>query len=119
MLSLVALSLSASSGRAGPAVVEPSNSEEDSSSLFAQSAAEALARDFPDRDTSFLLMDAHTGHVLASRWDRPDAPIPMGSLLKPFTALAYGEQHNYQYPTTPAAGRPPDAGCLAGTATSI
>ncbi len=99
MLSLVALSLSASSGRAGPAVVEPSNSEEDSSSLFAQSAAEALARDFPDRDTSFLLMDARTGHVLASRWDRPDAPIPMGSLLKPFTALAYGGQHNYQYPT--------------------
>ncbi len=70
------------------------------SSLFAQSAAEALARDFPSRDISFLLRDAHTGHVLASRWDHPDAPIPMGSLLKPFTALAYGEQHNYQYPST-------------------
>lgn len=105
MLSLVALCLSASSGRAGPAVGEPSYSEgESDSSLFAQSAAEALARDFPDRDISFLLMDAHTGHVLASRWDHPDAPIPMGSLLKPFTALAYGEQHNYQYPSHTCRG---------------
>jgi hypothetical protein len=97
MLSLLALS--ASSGGAGPAVAERSNSERDGrSSLFAQSAAEALARDFAGRDISFLLLDAHTGRVLASRWDHPDAPIPMGSLLKPFTALAYGEQHDYQYP---------------------
>ena len=67
-------------------------------SLFAQSAAEALNRGFPRRDVSFLLLDAHTGRVLASRWDHPDAPIPMGSLVKPFTALAYGEQHDFQYP---------------------
>jgi hypothetical protein len=69
------------------------------SSLFAQSAAEALDRDFPSHDISFLLLDAHTGGVLASRWDHPDAPIPMGSLLKPFVALAYGEQHEYHYPS--------------------
>jgi hypothetical protein len=31
------------------------------SSLFAQSAAEALDRDFPSHDISFLLLDAHTG----------------------------------------------------------
>jgi cell division protein FtsI/penicillin-binding protein 2 len=99
ILSVVALSLSASSRPPGPAVAEDPNSERDgSSSLFAQSAAEALARDFPNRDISFLLLDAHTGRVLASRWDHPEVPIPMGSLLKPFTALAYGEQHNYQYP---------------------
>jgi cell division protein FtsI/penicillin-binding protein 2 len=42
--------------------------------------------------------------VLASRWDHPDALIPMGSLLKPFTALAYGEQHNYQYPSHTCRG---------------
>jgi len=105
MLSLVVLSLSASRGRAGPAGEELSNSEGDSNpSLFAQSAAEALARDFPDRDISFLLVDAHTGRVLASRWNHPDAPIPMGSLLKPFTALAYGQQHNYQYPSHTCRG---------------
>ena len=67
-------------------------------SLFAQSASEELQRDFPSRDVSFLLFDAHTGRLLAARWDHPDVPIPMGSLLKPFVALAYGEQHNFHYP---------------------
>ena len=100
LLILVALSLSPSSVRARPASTEPSNN----SSLFAQSAAQALANDFPNRDVSFLLLDARTGHVLASRWDNPDLPIPMGSLLKPFTALAYGEQHNYQYPSHTCRG---------------
>jgi hypothetical protein len=125
-LSLVVLSLSfslsfkMSSGRAaGHSSSESASSESDSfdsaaldaadtehvtepkgrSSLFAQSAAEALNRDFPSRDISFLLLDAHTGRVLASRWDQPNAPIPMGSLLKPFTALAYGERHEYHYPS--------------------
>jgi cell division protein FtsI/penicillin-binding protein 2 len=103
ILGLIALSLC--SVRAGPAESERFND----SSLFAQSAAEALARDFPSRDISFLLLDAHTGRVLASRWDHLDAPIPMGSLLKPFTALAYGELHNYQYPTHTCGGTP--TGC--------
>lgn len=104
-LILVALSLSPPSGRAGPAVADRANQ----SSLFAQSVAETLNHDFPSRDISFLLLDAHTGRVLASRWDHPDAPIPTGSLLKPFTALAYGEQHNYQYPTHTCRGTP--TGC--------
>jgi len=106
-LSLVMLSFSGS--RAGPAASEPANTEraiepDSSSTLFAQSAAEALNHDFPSRDISFLLLDAHTGRVLAARWDHPDTPIPMGSLLKPFTALAYGEQHNYQYPSHTCRG---------------
>lgn len=105
-LSLIALSLS--SGRAGPLPPEPAaGSPSDSSgdsSLFAQSAAHALNRDFPSPDISFLLLDARTGRVLASRWDHPDTPIPMGSLLKPFAALAFGEQHNYQYPTHTCRG---------------
>ncbi len=68
------------------------------SSLFAQSAAETLDRDFSSRDISFLLLDARTGRTLTSRWEQPDAPIPLGSLVKPFAALAYGEQHDFQYP---------------------
>jgi hypothetical protein len=76
----------------------PSTDHNSNSSLFAQSAAQALNHDFSSRDISFLLLDAHAGRVLASRWDHPDAPIPMGSLLKPFTALAYGEQHDYHFP---------------------
>lgn len=66
--------------------------------LFAQSAAEVLQRDFSRTDVSFLLLDARSGQVLAANWNRADEPIPMGSLVKPFTALAYGEQHNFKYP---------------------
>lgn len=69
-----------------------------STSLFAQSAAQSLERDFPNPDLSFLLVDATTGQLLAARWDHAERPIPMGSLAKPFAAIAYGEKHNYRYP---------------------
>jgi cell division protein FtsI/penicillin-binding protein 2 len=67
-------------------------------SLFAQSAAQTLQREFTDRNVSFLLLDVQTGALLASRWDDAGMPIPLGSLVKPFTALAYGEEHRFQYP---------------------
>jgi hypothetical protein len=84
------------------------------SSLFRQSAARKLEREFapcvesaePTSDkcrqlsyVSFLLLDAHTGAVLASRWPNPEVPIPLGSLVKPITALAYGQRHQFRYPT--------------------
>jgi hypothetical protein len=74
------------------------NVRADRGSLFAQSAAQALNHDFPNPDISFLLLDARSGQVLASRWEQPDLPIPLGSLAKPFAALAYGEQHEFRYP---------------------
>ena len=110
------LALLPSSGRAGPAA--PDRSRGGESSLFAQSAAEALNRDFSDRDISFLLLDAHTGRMLASRWERIDSPIPLGSLVKPFTALAYGDLHGFHYPALPVVEPRPAAGCLAGTVRS-
>jgi hypothetical protein len=73
-------------------------------SLFAQSAAQALNRDFPDANISFLLLDAHTGQLLASRWEQANVPIPLGSLAKPFAALAYGEQHDFHYPSYTCRG---------------
>ncbi len=94
------LSFLPSSSRAGaPAVrLEDNLTNSSVTSLFAQSAAEALERDFPSGDISFLLLDVSTGNVLAARWDHPDTAIPMGSLFKPFAALAYGERHAFQYP---------------------
>ena len=81
------------------------------SSLFAQSAAQIMSREFhgcelaaplsPEscpQNLSFLLLDAQTGAVLASEWKHPEEPIPLGSLSKPFTALAYGERHGFRYP---------------------
>ncbi|MBI4467740.1 MAG: tetratricopeptide repeat protein [Acidobacteria bacterium] len=49
-------------------------------------------------DTTFLLMRARDGSLITSRWDDPERPLPLGSLLKPFAALAYGETHAFDYP---------------------
>jgi cell division protein FtsI/penicillin-binding protein 2 len=67
-------------------------------SLFAQSADQILTRDFPSGNISYLLVDAAGGTILTSRWEHPETPIPLGSLVKPFTALAYGEHHAFRYP---------------------
>jgi cell division protein FtsI/penicillin-binding protein 2 len=67
-------------------------------SLFAQSAVQVLDHEFRDSGVSYLLFDARTAKLLTSHWEDPTTPIPLGSLVKPFTALAYGEMHNFQYP---------------------
>ena len=83
------------------------------SSLYSQSAAQAIPSALAEcgttpsdvdafcsqrKDLSYLLLDARSGTVLASDWPGRDSPIPLGSLVKPFTALAYGEKHNFKYP---------------------
>ena len=73
-------------------------------SIFTQSAGEILARDFTASGVSYLLFDAKSGRLLGSRWDDADAAIPMGSLVKPFTAIAYGEQHAFKFPTHTCRG---------------
>ncbi len=80
----------------------PSVSAQDSpapaKSLFSQSAVLVFEREFSSSDISYLLFDARTGTLLSSRWEDPAKPIPLGSLVKPFTALAYAETHQYQFP---------------------
>ncbi len=79
-----------------------SNAHNDS--LFSQTAAKSLEREFPSRDISFLVLDARSGQVLASRWEHPERPIPLGSLAKPFAALAYGEHHGFRFPAHTCRG---------------
>lgn len=67
-------------------------------SLFNQAAVLVFNREFSSKDISFLLLDARTGTVISSRWQDASRPIPLGSLVKPFTALAYAEHHNFEYP---------------------
>ena len=67
-------------------------------SLFSQSAVLVLEREFSSGNVSYLLLDARSGALLSSRWDDPARPIPLGSLVKPFTAIAYGETHENQFP---------------------
>lgn len=74
-------------------------------SLFAQSAARILDRDFPSKNVSYLLMDAQMGSLLASRWPQASRPIPLGSLVKPFAALAYAGQHDDRYPIFVCRGK--------------
>src|ERR1700719_3059886 len=68
-------------------------------SLFAQSAVQVLDHEFRDSGVSYLLFDARSANLLSSHWEDPARPIPLGSLVKPFTALAYAETHDFQYPT--------------------
>lgn len=67
-------------------------------SLFTQSAIQVLQREFGGNGVSFLLFDARTGVLLTSQWDDPEKRVPLGSLVKPFTALAYAERHEFRYP---------------------
>jgi cell division protein FtsI/penicillin-binding protein 2 len=85
-------------GRSAVSSDRPDDIERPANSLFAQSAAQLFAREFDGPDISYLLLDAHSGALVASRWDNADRPIAMGSLVKPFTAFAYGSQHNFRYP---------------------
>lgn len=60
--------------------------------LHAQSAAALLDRDFSGPGLSYLLLDGE-GQIVAQRWDEPEGEIPVGSLMKPFLAVAYGRTH--------------------------
>jgi cell division protein FtsI/penicillin-binding protein 2 len=69
---------------------------------FSQSAKAVFERNFPSPKLSYLLLDA-SGNVLAERWPAP-APVSPGSLVKPFLAIAYGEQHEGRFPTVLCRG---------------
>lgn len=77
---------------AAPDIARPSDA------LQQQSTARLLEQRFRQQQVSYLLLDAKTGDLIAARWENVSQPLPMGSLLKPFTALAYGEAHSFHYP---------------------
>jgi cell division protein FtsI/penicillin-binding protein 2 len=86
------------SGRPGMLAISAQDSSAPAKSLFSQCAVLVFEREFSSNDISYLLFDARTGTLLSSLWENPDKPIPMGSLIKPFTALAYAETHQYRFP---------------------
>ena len=65
-----------------------------------------LARDFASTDLSYLALDLRTNSPIPARWTGSDEAIPVGSLVKPFLAVAYAESHGFQFP---------EHNCLAGT----
>jgi cell division protein FtsI/penicillin-binding protein 2 len=86
--------LSAGSGfhGLGPADVSPP------ANLYLQSLIRALDLDSTQSGNSYLLLDSNSGALLASRWENYETPISLGSLVKPFTALAYAETHDFVFP---------------------
>ncbi len=77
-------------------LLAPHHGPAQENSFFAQSAQAALARHWSAASAptvSWLLLDARSGTLLASQWPDRDTPLAMGSLTKPFVALAYSRTH--------------------------
>jgi cell division protein FtsI/penicillin-binding protein 2 len=69
---------------------------------FSLGSEAVLERVFTSPDLSYLLLDA-SGEVLAERWPS-ETPVSPGSLVKPFLAVAYGEQHGGRFPVVRCLG---------------
>ncbi len=67
-------------------------------SLYDQTVAHLLEKRFPEIEVSFLLMDCSSAKILAERWDDSDQPVAPGSLVKPFLALSYAQNHDFHFP---------------------
>jgi cell division protein FtsI/penicillin-binding protein 2 len=81
----------------------PGTAEDSQSKLFAQSVSAQLKRSFDHHDLSWLLLDVE-GKVLARHWKDTSLAVAPGSLVKPFIAVAYGEQHKGVFPHVYCAG---------------
>ncbi len=66
--------------------------------LYEQSVVRALHDRFPAPALSYVLLEARTERVVDARWSDAGRPAALGSLVKPFVALAYGETHGFEYP---------------------
>jgi hypothetical protein len=75
------------------------------SSLFAQATSAMLERNFASPRVEYVVLDLKTRHMIAIRWTHEGAVIPVGSLLKPFVAIAYGMSHSNQFPVVRCEGR--------------
>ena len=59
-----------------------------SAGLYEQSVARVLAEHFRTPGLSYIAMNAETGVVFASNWTKFEEPVAVGSLVKPFLAVA-------------------------------
>lgn len=71
---------------------------------FSIAAQAKIDRGFPSAALSFLLLDS-SGRVLAQRWPEGlDQPLPFGSLVKPFLAAAWADEHPEGFPAVRCEG---------------
>jgi cell division protein FtsI/penicillin-binding protein 2 len=69
--------------------------------LYGEAARVMLDRSFPSPRLEYLLFDIRSKRVEAMRWAKADEPIPAGSLLKPFVAIAYADLQRSGKPVFP------------------
>jgi cell division protein FtsI/penicillin-binding protein 2 len=62
------------------------------------STARTLARMLPSDGFEYLLLSIKDRTALAERWIDAARPAPLGSLVKPFLAIAYGEPRAFEFP---------------------
>ncbi len=67
-------------------------------SLYDQAVCRLLHERFSDTRISYVVIEARGGRVIDTRWPDAEAPVAVGSLVKPFTALAYGRSHGFRFP---------------------
>ena len=52
----------------------------------------------------YILYDLAAAEVTVASWPERERPVPVGSLVKPFVALAYGAGNQYRYPEIECRG---------------
>lgn len=73
----------------------PLQTDNAQANLYGEAAQAMFNRDFPSPRVEYLLFDLRENRIEAMRWRHSDQPVPLGSLLKPFVALAYADlQHS-------------------------
>lgn len=70
--------------------------------LEGQTILRTLDAHFPG---AYLLVDIESKRVLGSSGLDPNVPIAIGSLVKPFTTIAYGEANGFRYPDFTCTGK--------------
>jgi len=74
--------------------------------VVAVNAQSSFRTDAPSAEgaVSYLLLDAAHGKVLAIRWRSAEVAVPVGSLVKPFLAITYGQTHRMRFPIHDCTG---------------
>ena len=74
-------------------------------SLYEQSLASLFQRRFDRDGISYIVVQVPTGSPIVLHWPNEAERLPFGSLVKPFTALAYARSHDGHYPEFVCLGR--------------
>ena len=72
--------------------------------IFAAKAQSSFREPAAPGGTSYFLLDANQRTVLALDWRDAAAAVPVGSLVKPFIAITYGQRHRMRFPVHDCSG---------------